>query len=262
MTLKSFQQANTFITTEVLSDSHVVFVGIDGALQNSIIEADGIARWKGIKGKGRSSFWAAGRRMRSWHSGGVGTVLTMMFNSGATERLLHDARATEWCSRASTDHAFIAASGFELANALQGEDDGLTALHAQTVATSLHLYSVRRFSRRGASWSDSGNAVDRAIELIQASLPNTVSLDELVAVSGLARGQFLQAFRARTKQSPHQYIIHERLCRAKSLLLSTDRCLAEIARDVGCANAEHMGRMFRQHLDMSPRAWRVRNGRR
>lgn len=260
VSLKSVQQVDDFVRTELLSSSHVLFMGIDGKPQNSIIEAESIPRWKGIKGRGRSSFWAAGRRMRCWQSGGAATVLTVLFDTRATEDLLHDARSAEWQSRPSTDEAFIAANAAELVSALQEDEDDLALLRAQTIATNLHLYSVRRFSSGRSPSIGEGDAIGRAIDLIHASFPRAVSLNELVAASGLARGQLLLGFRARTQMSPHQYIIRERLFRAKSLLLGTKRSLAEIAYDVGCANAEHMGRMFRQRLNMSPRAWRLKNG--
>ena len=55
-------------------------------------------------------------------------------------------------------------------------------------------------------------------------------------------------------------ITQERLNRAKCLLSATNQPLTEIARDVGCANAEHLGHIFRQHLGVSPSAWRRLNG--
>ena len=56
--------------------------------------------------------------------------------------------------------------------------------------------------------------------------------------------------------TPHDYLIRQRVGRAKQLLAGTDMPLSEIALAAGFAHQSHFARRFRQHVGMSPRHYR------
>jgi AraC family transcriptional regulator len=66
-------------------------------------------------------------------------------------------------------------------------------------------------------------------ELIEARLERGVTVDELAGALGLSAGFFRRAFKAAIGKAPHDYIIDRRLSRARLLLQSGNRGLAEIA---------------------------------
>lgn len=184
------------------------------------------------------------------------------FDTDAIEELTHARKVLDWQTRLSSDDAFLFVNAKQLANEMVENGDDLSTLRADTLATAIQLHCAKRFSTLGSQSAIVSDGLERAIDLIHASLPQTVSLTEMIAISGLSRQHLLAGFRSRTGTSPHQYIIRERLARAQFLFRTTTRCVSEIAQDVGCANAEHLGKMFRQHLKISPRAWQLKNNRR
>lgn len=241
---------------ELLLGSHVLIGGINGNLRSVDITADGSAPWQGPKAPGSAAFYPAGRRMRSLVAPGDTTVLTLFIGPEATNELLGESKSPAWQTRASAEDSFVSAALQGLAAVMSQGSDSLAALLAETLATSLHLHAVSRFSDRRFELPAGSEGLGRVLDLIHSELPHSVSLERMAEAAGMPRGRFLVAFRSRTGVSPHQYILRERLARAKSLLETTRRPLHEIAAEVGCANPGHLARMFRQHLDTSPRAWR------
>jgi AraC family transcriptional regulator len=56
--------------------------------------------------------------------------------------------------------------------------------------------------------------------------------------------------------APHQYVLRCRMEHAKRLLAETDLSLIDIVPQVGCAGHSHFTALFRQHVAMTPNAYR------
>ena len=63
-------------------------------------------------------------------------------------------------------------------------------------------------------------------------------------------------FKQSTGLTPHQYLVGQRLAKAKELLRYSDMAIADIAYTVGYKNSSHFARVFRQHNKLSPTAYR------
>ncbi|MEM9138008.1 MAG: helix-turn-helix transcriptional regulator, partial [Cyanobacteria bacterium P01_F01_bin.42] len=57
--------------------------------------------------------------------------------------------------------------------------------------------------------------------------------------------------------SPHQYIISERITRAKQLLLRQEMTISEIALACGFNSQSHLTCYFRQHIGLTPKAYQM-----
>ena len=118
-----------------------------------------------------------------------------------------------------------------------------------------NLRSVQwRFERaRGglAPWQER-----RAKERLTADLSGNLSLSELARACRLSPSYFSQAFRQTVGSPPHQWLLTQRLERAKQLLLNTDQSLCEIALATGFADQSHFTRVFSVRIKASPAAWR------
>jgi AraC family transcriptional regulator len=57
--------------------------------------------------------------------------------------------------------------------------------------------------------------------------------------------------------SPYQYLLQQRVERAKQLLKQKDKPVVEIALDCGFNSHSHFGRKFRQLTGMTPKAYRA-----
>lgn len=96
----------------------------------------------------------------------------------------------------------------------------------------------------------------RAKELIAANLTGNIALADLAKVCGLSVRHFTRAFRGSTGMSPHEWLLHLRMERAKQLLKNSRLMLSDIALDCGFADQSHMTRTFQRCLGLPPGAWR------
>jgi AraC-like DNA-binding protein len=96
----------------------------------------------------------------------------------------------------------------------------------------------------------------RAKELLSADLSGNIGLSELANACRLSSSHFSQAFKKAVGSPPHQWLLAQRVERAKQLLLNTDQSLCEIALATGFADQSHFTRVFSQRTKASPAAWR------
>lgn len=61
-----------------------------------------------------------------------------------------------------------------------------------------------------------------------------------------------RVFRQNCKTTLHRYILEKRLNKAQSLLISTDKSIGEIAREVGFVNANHFSRAYKDYFGAPP----------
>lgn len=109
-------------------------------------------------------------------------------------------------------------------------------------------------SRRGAH----ARRVHRVRDFIEANLARQLKLAELAAVAGVSVRQLGDVFASETGWSPHRYLLHRRVERAKELMSTPELSLAEIGRTVGFKTPEQFSRVFRQYAGLAPRAYRTR----
>ena len=96
--------------------------------------------------------------------------------------------------------------------------------------------------------------LERAKEMLQDRLEDSVSLDDLVRATGLSRYHLVRAFKKRYGLTPHGYQLDQRIKKAKQLLSGGAR-LADTALDLGFADQSHFQRMFKQRLAVTPRQY-------
>jgi AraC family transcriptional regulator len=96
----------------------------------------------------------------------------------------------------------------------------------------------------------------RVKELLMSDLSADLTLADLADVCGLSTGHFSHAFRQTVGCPPHQWLIAQRVDRAKQLILNTRQPLSEIALATGFTDQSHFTRVFTQRVKTSPAAWR------
>ena len=141
------------------------------------------------------------------------------------------------------------------------ENGGLGgALYAESLATVLALHLLRnhsslgRNSRRGIG-SEGGfskRALEQATDYINDNLSQKLALTEIAGAAHMSPHHFARSFKKDTGLSPHQYVIQQRVQRAKTLLSDTDLTVAEVARAVGFSNPSHLAHHVRRLLGASP----------
>jgi AraC family transcriptional regulator len=72
----------------------------------------------------------------------------------------------------------------------------------------------------------------------------------------LSQYHFARAFRKSTGLTPQQYLMQQRIERAKQLLASEDLPLVEISLRAGFKNQSHFTTLFRKFTKLTPKTWR------
>ena len=96
----------------------------------------------------------------------------------------------------------------------------------------------------------------RVEEHVRAHFDHCISLSDLARVAGLSRMHFAAQFRAATGYRPREYLLHQRIEHAKSLLSNTEMPLAEIALAVGFCTQAHFSTVFKRIASETPARWR------
>jgi AraC family transcriptional regulator len=140
---------------------------------------------------------------------------------------------------------------------LASADDDLSARLLENLQRCICLHLLR-IVQRGApdrsvpSLSLSIDARQRLEDYVADNLDQRIGVEQLCAVAGLSKHRMLEAFRHTFGTSPKQYIIAQRLQRAKIMLMRTDRSIVEVALDCGFSSHSHMTTTFRSHLNLMP----------
>lgn len=120
----------------------------------------------------------------------------------------------------------------------------------------LKQYSAFEPKIQHYSGSLSTHQLRRTLEYINDNLSLDLSLNVLAAMLGMSPYYFERLFKQSVGHTPHQYILHCRIERAKQLLQTTQEPIMGIACQVGCKNHSHFSKVFRRLVGMSPKAYR------
>lgn len=96
----------------------------------------------------------------------------------------------------------------------------------------------------------------RAKDMLHANLAGQVTVAELAGACRLSCSQFSEAFKQSVGYPPHQWLLVQRVERAKDLLLNSDLPLSQIALEAGFCDQSHLTRVFARRVKTSPAAWR------
>jgi AraC family transcriptional regulator len=91
---------------------------------------------------------------------------------------------------------------------------------------------------------------------IDTHLAEVVRVHDLCSLLQLSEAHFSRAFRRTFGESPHAFLVRQRLRRAQRYMLETDASLSEIALQCGFADQAHLSKHFRQHTGRTPGSWR------
>jgi AraC family transcriptional regulator len=96
----------------------------------------------------------------------------------------------------------------------------------------------------------------RIRELVHAKLENELGLDEMAESVGLSTAHFARMFRKSTGETPHQFVLRQRLERAKAMLRAPDARVLDVAVACGFKTQQHFAQVFRDVFRVSPTEYR------
>src|SRR4029078_12139759 len=102
-----------------------------------------------------------------------------------------------------------------------------------------------------------GSARLRTIkEFVHARMEDDLRLDERAQSVGLSTAHFARMFRKSTGESPHQFVLRQRLERAKAMLRAPGARVLDVAVACGCKTQQHFAQVFRDVWGVSPTEYR------
>jgi len=135
-------------------------------------------------------------------------------------------------------------------------------LYVESLTNLLAVHLLRNHSAtqlRVALYN--GGLSDRQLLLvtdyINDHLDQDIKLSDLAQLLGMSQFHFSRLFKQSMGVTPHQYVLQQRVERAKQLLKETKLSVMEIALLCGFSSHSHLGKWFRQHIGMTPKAYRA-----
>ena len=139
-------------------------------------------------------------------------------------------------------------------------------IYSESLANILALNLLRRHSSLGCS-SARKLEHERASGLPEASLRTALdyvgdnlaadlTLAEIAHEVGMSPYHFSRMFKVSMGLPPHQYVMRQRIERAKALLTNTDLPVGVVAQEVGFASPSHFAQQFRRLVGTAPRFFR------
>jgi AraC family transcriptional regulator len=96
----------------------------------------------------------------------------------------------------------------------------------------------------------------RIKEFVHARMEDDLSLDEMAQSVGLSTAHFARMFRKATGATPHQFVLRQRLERAKAMLRAPDARVLDVAVACGFKTQQHFAQVFRDVWGVSPTEYR------
>jgi AraC family transcriptional regulator len=136
-------------------------------------------------------------------------------------------------------------------------------LDSLITALSVHLlrqYTVQKTNIRKNFVGLTYNQIRPAVDYMHEYLEENLSLDTIAKVVGMSRYHFIRCFKQAIGISPYQYLVQQRIERAKRLLQVSQLSLADIAIACGFANQSHFTTCFKQQIKITPRTFAKLHG--
>ncbi|MEM7592125.1 MAG: AraC family transcriptional regulator [Cyanobacteria bacterium P01_A01_bin.83] len=140
-----------------------------------------------------------------------------------------------------------------LSGRLYGESLGI-ALAARLVQNYAATKPSLKFKANGLPQSQ----LKRVIDYIKANLTRDLSILDLATLTSMSKSHFSRSFKQSVGIAPYQYLMQQRVERAKQLLEQQSIPISTIALDCGFANQTHLTKVFRQMTGLTPKAYQKR----
>jgi AraC family transcriptional regulator len=127
----------------------------------------------------------------------------------------------------------------------------------QAIAVALvNGHAVRRRPVRDYRGGLGPARLRRIKELVDAKMDDDLSLDEMAQSVELSTAHFARMFRKSTGETPHQFVLRQRVERARAMLRARDGRVLDVALACGFKTQQHFAQIFRDACGVSPTDYR------
>jgi AraC family transcriptional regulator len=117
-------------------------------------------------------------------------------------------------------------------------------------------YAVRHPSMQAHRGGLGSARLRRIKEFVDAKIEDELTLCEMAQAVELSTAHFSRMFRKSTGETPHQFLLRQRLERAKMMLRSVDGRVIDVAVACGFKSQQHFAQAFRRVCGICPTEYR------
>jgi AraC family transcriptional regulator len=128
----------------------------------------------------------------------------------------------------------------------------LDSIELALAAALVERHATQPIASSGARWGLTPMRLRRVLELVQSNLQHELSLQEMADAAGLSIWHFSQMFRKSTSTTPHQFVMRQRVERARDILQDPRAKIADVAFASGFKTQQHLAQAFRKAFGVSP----------
>jgi len=134
-------------------------------------------------------------------------------------------------------------------------------LYGETFATALALHCIKHFATEPITLPEyknklTPNQIKHLLAHIDDHLTEHIGLEQLATMIGISVFHFCRLFKQSLGMAPHQYVILQRIERAKQLLQRGEMNLSEVAATCGFSHQSHLNRHFKRVVGITPKHFR------
>ncbi|WNJ92930.1 AraC family transcriptional regulator [Bosea sp. 685] len=158
------------------------------------------------------------------------------------------------------DDPFLSLAAQRLVEASDAAHSGQSLL-AEQLAYTLALHLSDRYAAPSSASGEHPRDLDagmrmRIADFVRADPGRDIALSDMAKLSGLSPSAFIRSFKRSTGQTPHRFVVEQRVEAAGDLLRDSGMTIAEIALAVGFSSQSHLGTAFRTITGLSPAQFR------
>lgn len=134
---------------------------------------------------------------------------------------------------------------------------------AESCSLVMELLSALVWSKEKAAAGESRNLIsDRTRAIISENPHRLLTVEQIARMLGVSREHLGRKFRQETGGSPYQYILNNRIERAKLHLMSSATPVKLLADELGFSSAAQFNNVFKRLTGVTPNAYRRMHFRR
>lgn len=135
------------------------------------------------------------------------------------------------------------------------------SLYVEQLANTLAIHILRKYCVKKSKISTYKDGLSTyklqvVIEYIDAHLDEEIKLVGLAELVDMSQYYFAQLFKQSMGITPYQYVLQQRVERAKQLLKYQDMAITDVALSCGFANQSHFTKHFRKLTGITPKTYR------
>jgi len=149
--------------------------------------------------------------------------------------------------------------GREIRRVLQDEGEkGLAFVESLANAILVRVGQLLSESTKGTAVKQAVSPfnVRRIADHVRRHLADPIRVEDLASIAGLSRAHFSRAFALTVGETPHRFILGERLAFVRKTLDAEGGDLSRVAAIAGFSSHAHMTAAFRQAYGMTPSEYR------